>query len=116
MWRPEIDIGCCSLIISPPLFVVVVLFLFIFIYFFFYLVFQDKISLCSIGFPGVHSANQAGLKTQRVTHASASQVLELKVCATTACLNHINLKITLGWSCQLVVKYLPSVCKVGFCP
>jgi hypothetical protein len=30
--------------------------------FFFFLVFQDRVSLCSPGCPGTHSVDQAGLK------------------------------------------------------
>jgi hypothetical protein len=55
-------------------------------FFFFFLVFQDRVSLCSPGCPGTHSVDQAGLEL-RNPPASASQVLELKACATTARLN-----------------------------
>jgi hypothetical protein len=48
-----------------------------------FLVFQDRVSLCSPGCPGTHSVNQAGLKLKNPP-ASASQVLGLKSCATTA--------------------------------
>jgi hypothetical protein len=44
--------------------------------------FRDRVSLCSPGCPGTHSADQAGLEL-RNSPASASQVLELKACATT---------------------------------
>ena len=44
--------------------------------------FQDRVSLCSPGCPGTHFVDQADLKL-RNPPASASQVLELKVCATT---------------------------------
>jgi hypothetical protein len=47
------------------------------------LVFRDRVSLCSPGYPGTHSVDQAGLEL-RNPPASASQVLGLKVCATTA--------------------------------
>jgi hypothetical protein len=47
------------------------------------LVFQDRVSLCSPGCPGTNSVDQAGLEL-RNPPASASQVLGLKVCATTA--------------------------------
>ena len=40
---------------------------------------QDKVSLCRLGCSGIHSVDQAGLKL----YASASQVLGLKVSATT---------------------------------
>jgi hypothetical protein len=46
-------------------------------------VFQDRVSLCSPGYPGTHSVDQAGLKLRNLP-ASASQVLGLKACATTA--------------------------------
>ena len=51
--------------------------------FFFFLVFQDRVSLCSPGCPGTHSVDQADLEL-RNPPTSASQVLGLKVCATTA--------------------------------
>jgi hypothetical protein len=44
---------------------------------------RDRVSLCSPGFPGTHSVDQAGLEL-RNPPASASQVLGLKACATTA--------------------------------
>jgi hypothetical protein len=47
------------------------------------LVFQDSVSLCSPGCPGTHSVDQAGLEL-RNPPASATQVLGLKACATTA--------------------------------
>jgi hypothetical protein len=46
-------------------------------------VFQDKVSLCSAVCPGTHFVDQAGLEL-RNPPASASQVLGLKACATTA--------------------------------
>jgi hypothetical protein len=48
-----------------------------------FLVFQDRVSLYSPGCPGTHFVDQAGLEL-RNPPASASQVLGLKVCATTA--------------------------------
>jgi hypothetical protein len=45
--------------------------------------FRDRVSLCSPGCPGTHSVDQAGLKLKDPP-ASASQVLGLKACATTA--------------------------------
>jgi hypothetical protein len=45
--------------------------------------FRDRVSLCSPGCPGTHFVDQAGLEF-RNPPASASQVLRLKVCATTA--------------------------------
>ena len=47
------------------------------------LVFRDRVSLCSPGCPGAHSVDQAGLELRNLP-ASASQVLGLKECATTA--------------------------------
>ena len=44
---------------------------------------RDRVSLCSPSCPGTHSVDQAGLKLRNLP-ASASQVLGLKVCATTA--------------------------------
>jgi hypothetical protein len=45
--------------------------------------FRDKVSLCIPGCPGTHSVEQAGLEL-RNPPASASRVLGLKACATTA--------------------------------
>jgi hypothetical protein len=45
--------------------------------------FWDRVSLYSPGCPGTHSVDQAGLKL-RNPPASASQMLELKACATTS--------------------------------
>jgi hypothetical protein len=45
--------------------------------------FRDRVLLCSPGCPGTHSIDQAGLELGNLP-ASASQVLELKACATTA--------------------------------
>jgi hypothetical protein len=48
--------------------------------------FQDSVSLCSPGCPGTRFVDQAGLEP-RNSPASASQVLGLQMCATTAQLN-----------------------------
>jgi hypothetical protein len=53
------------------------------LFFFSFLFFQDRVSLSSPGCPGTHSVDQAGLEL-RNPPASASQVLGLKVCTTTA--------------------------------
>jgi hypothetical protein len=45
--------------------------------------FRDRVSLCSPSCPGTHSVDQADLEL-RDPPVSASQVLGLKVCATTA--------------------------------
>jgi polyferredoxin len=61
-----------------------ILFIRSFIYLFI-LVFQDSVSLCSSGCPGTHFVDQAGLELRNPpTSASASRVLGLKACATTA--------------------------------
>jgi hypothetical protein len=49
---------------------------------FLFLVFQDRVSLCSPGCPGTHFVDQACLEL-RNPPASASQVLGLKACTTT---------------------------------
>jgi hypothetical protein len=46
------------------------------------LVFRDRVSLCSPGCPGTHFVDQASLELRNLP-ASASGVLELKVCTTT---------------------------------
>jgi hypothetical protein len=51
-------------------------------FFFFFLVFRDRVSLCSPGCPGTYFVDQAGLEL-RNPPASASQVLGLKACTTT---------------------------------
>jgi hypothetical protein len=61
--------------------------LFVFVLFCF--CFQDRVSLCSPGCPGTHSVDQAGLEL-RTLPASASRVLGLKLCATTArCISYL---------------------------
>jgi hypothetical protein len=65
---------------------VFVLFVFVFwflVFGFWFLVFRDRVSLCSPDCPGTHFVDQAGLEL-RNPPASASRVLGLKVCATTA--------------------------------
>jgi hypothetical protein len=51
--------------------------------------FRDRVSLCSPGCPGTHYVDQAGLEL-RNPPASASQVLGLKACATTAQLHVLD--------------------------
>jgi hypothetical protein len=59
-------------------------FFFIFLLFIYlFLVFRDRVFLCSLGYSGTHSVDQAGLELRNLP-ASASQVLGLKVCTTTA--------------------------------
>jgi hypothetical protein len=50
-------------------------------FFFFFLIFRDRVSLCSPGCPGTHSVDQAGLEL-RGPPVSASWVLGLKACTT----------------------------------
>jgi hypothetical protein len=50
-----------------------------FMFCFGFLVFRDRVSLCSPGCPGTHSVDQAGLELRNLP-ASASQVLGLKTC------------------------------------
>jgi hypothetical protein len=49
---------------------------------FFVVVLQDRVSLCSLGCLGTHSVADAGLRLRDLP-ASASHVLELKLCSTT---------------------------------
>jgi hypothetical protein len=70
------------------------LFLLLFIYLF-NLLFLDRVSLCSPGCPGTHSVDQAGLELRNPpASVSASQVLGLKACATTARLSSCYSYIT----------------------
>jgi hypothetical protein len=64
-----------------------------FFFFFGFCFFPDRVSLCSPGCSGTHSIDQAGLKLKNLP-AFASQVLELKVCATTAWLIFLKNKTT----------------------
>ena len=52
--------------------------------------FQDRVSLYSPGYTGTHSVDQTGLKLRNLP-ASASQVLGLKTCTTTAWLGTMTL-------------------------
>jgi hypothetical protein len=55
--------------------------IFVGFFFFFVFAFRDRVSLCSLGCPGIHSVDQAGLELRNLP-ASASRVLGLKACAT----------------------------------
>jgi hypothetical protein len=71
-------------------------------------VFQDRVSLCSPGCPGTHILDQAGLKLRDLP-ASASRVLGLKACATTARRDLL--------SCSLCSSLGPRICRwVGRAP
>jgi hypothetical protein len=66
---------------------VLILFIYLFIYLFVFCFFVFFVfSLCSPGYPGTHSIEQAVLVFRNLP-ASASQVLGLKVCATTTWLD-----------------------------
>jgi hypothetical protein len=62
--------------------VYVYIYIYMYVYqsFFFFLVFRDRVSLCSSGCPGTHSVDQA-VHELRNPPASASRVLGLKACA-----------------------------------
>jgi hypothetical protein len=62
-----------------------------FVCLFFCFVFRDRVSLCSLGCPGTHSIDQAGLELRNLA-ASASQVLGLKACATMPGANSFKLR------------------------
>jgi hypothetical protein len=53
------------------------------LFYFIFLVFQDRVSLCSPGCPGTHSVALAVLELRNLP-ASAFLVLGLKACTTTA--------------------------------
>jgi hypothetical protein len=82
-------------------------------FFFFFLVSQDRVSLCSPGCPGTHSVDQTGLELRNLP-ASASRVLELKACATTAwqhwlllqSIHHLLPAATLHW--QVLLSTVPG--------
>jgi hypothetical protein len=71
----------------------------------FVLFFGDRVSLYSPGCPGTHFVDQAGLEL-RNPPASASQVLGLKACATTAWLK-TDLLIKKGENQQSLPIHLP---------
>jgi hypothetical protein len=56
-------------------------------FFLFIFLFQDRVSLCSLGCPGTHCVDQAGLELRNLS-ASACQVLGLKACTITAQLHY----------------------------
>jgi hypothetical protein len=75
---------------------------------------RDRVSLCSPGCPGTYSVDQAGLELRNLP-ASASQVLGLKACATTAQLlttffiNMPSYFILLFRSGNLVISFLETI-------
>jgi hypothetical protein len=71
------ELGCVLLSYQPHLFNLFSLFVCLFV-----CLFLDRVSLCSPGCPGTDSVDHADLEL-RNPPASASQVLGLKVCATT---------------------------------
>jgi hypothetical protein len=77
-------LGASDRWIKIIIFTSIFLFCFVLVWFWFwFLVFRDRVSLYSPGCPGTHFVDQAGLEL-RNPPASASQVLGLKACATTA--------------------------------
>jgi hypothetical protein len=62
-----------------------------------FFVFPDRVSLYSPGCPGTHFVDQAGLELRNLP-ASASQVLELKACATTVRLKYQIFQLLSGLS------------------
>jgi hypothetical protein len=85
----------------------------VYIFFFFFLVFGDRVSLCS---PGTHFVDQAGLEL-RNPPASASRVLGLKVCATTARLfiSYIFLCSAAFYSATCYFKIEGTVMPCNYC-
>jgi hypothetical protein len=67
---------CFIILLSLFMFSCELFFVFVFLFF------QDRVSRYSLGCPGTHSVDQAGLEL-RNPPASASQVLGLKACTTT---------------------------------
>jgi hypothetical protein len=65
--------------------------------------FRDRVSLCSPGCPGTHFVDQAGLEL-RNPPASASQVLGLKACTTTA-----QLLLPFNYVCLCLCVWIGSV-------
>jgi hypothetical protein len=74
-WHPDQHMG--KIIRKPKVKILFCVCLFVCLF-----VFRDRVSLYSPGCPGTHSVDQAGLELRNLP-ASASQVLGLKVCATT---------------------------------
>jgi hypothetical protein len=71
----------------------------------FVFVFQDRVSLCSLGCPGTHFVDQAGLELRNPPD-SASRVLGLKACATTP--GKLQVFKTFGMSWCVPVKSLSA--------
>ena len=65
--------------------------------FLFVCLFGDRVSLYSPGCPATHFVDQAGLKLRNLP-ASASQVLGLKACATTARLHILDILFKIRFS------------------
>ena len=75
---------------------------FLFVWF---LVFRDRVSLSSAGCPGTHFVDQAGLELRNLP-ASASQVLGLKVCATTPGSNYFFVVVVETGSLYIAMNVL----------
>ena len=70
--------------------------------------FRDRVSLYSSGCPGTHFVDQAGLELRNLP-ASASQMLGLKACATTAWLNTIVFIVAFNLFSDYVLLTLKSL-------
>jgi hypothetical protein len=66
-----------------PALLILFIYLFIYLFMYLFLVFRDRVSLNRSGCPGTHFVDQAGFEL-RNPPASASRVLGLKACITTA--------------------------------
>jgi hypothetical protein len=81
-----------------------------FIFFFFFLVFRDRVSLCSPGCPGTHFVDQAGLEL-RNPPASASRGLGLKACTTMPGWIHFIFKLCVcvcTCACYIRCSWMPK--------
>jgi hypothetical protein len=81
MWEPEVKVG---IVLKVP-FALFFVCLFVFLLLLFFVYFRDRVSQYSPGCPGTQFVDQAGLELRNPpASASASRVLGLKACATTA--------------------------------
>jgi hypothetical protein len=72
--------------------------------------FWDRVSLCSSGCPRTHSVDQAGLELRNLP-ASASRVLGLKVCTTSARLYFVlrSFAITMSGTLTSITRKLKDL-------
>jgi hypothetical protein len=78
----------------------------------FIFVFSGRVFLCSPGCPGTHSVDQIGLGLRNLS-ASASQVLGLKACVTTAWPKATLIWTTSNWSWLTGSEVQSIITKVG---